>query len=203
MYHKILLLITICATLNLPSCTTEPTPTKDQYKTTPDLINRDTQKALALNTQAANAIQENNLTQAKKLLLESLKIDKMIAQTHNNLGKVYYLENSLYKAAWEYQYAIKLSPKAPAPHHNLGITYQAASQIDKALSHYTMAHEKEPKNPTYIASLAQARLILGHKDMKTQILLKQLILHSTDNKQKSWAKKQLSLMSETVNKDKD
>ena len=194
MYHPLKKITLICLTILLTSCVTEPQNKSDKTIVAPQIITSNTDKALELNSQAVKEIEDHNLNKAKKLLTESIKNDKMIAKVHNNLGKVFYLQKNLYQAAWEYQYAIKLNPKLAQPHHNLAITYQAATQMDKALPYYITAHKLAPQNPTYLSSLAQAHLKLGHKTQKVQELLKQLIFHTTNDKQKSWAKKHLKLL---------
>ncbi len=199
--HKLTLLVfAACAVLSIQGCKAKPSsdPSWNKHQAAPSSINRNTPKALALNALAVKEIKKNNLAEAEKLLIKAIQNDQMTAQAHNNLGKVYYLQNNFYKAAWEYQYAVKLNPKAAAPHHNLALTFQSAGQLDKALPHYTKAHDLEPESAIYLSSLAQAHLNLGHKDQKVIVLLQELILRSVDEDQKIWARRELHLMREKI-----
>src|SRR5262245_32785979 len=80
------------------------------YETIAKDPRRDSERARELNAQALEQMQRDKLDEAERTLKKALSADVTFGPAHNNLGKVYFDQNKLYLAAWEFQYAAKLMP---------------------------------------------------------------------------------------------
>src|SRR6476660_9378967 len=93
---------------------------------------RDTERARKEHERAYDLIREHKYDEAEKVCRRALQADIMFGPAHNNLGLVYYYQNKLYAAAWEFQNAIKLMPYQPEPRNNLGLVFEKAGKVNNA-----------------------------------------------------------------------
>jgi Flp pilus assembly protein TadD len=159
------------------------------------LARHDTAKARSLNERAFALIGEQKYDEAAKLLRQAVVADVMFGPAHNNLGLVYYYQNKLYEAAWEFQNAIKLMPYQPEPRNNLGLVLERAGKMDPATDNYAKAVEMEPDNPEFLGNLARAKIRRGDKDSETKRLLEELVLKDPRPDWNHWARMNLFRLS--------
>src|SRR5206468_4004250 len=111
------------------------------------------------------ALLDNGDFQAAETELKAaLSADITCRPAHNNLGKVYFHQNKLYLAAWEFQYAMKLMPNQPEPPDNLGLVFEIAGKLDDAADSYARAVALEPENVHALGNLARAHVRRGDHD---------------------------------------
>jgi tetratricopeptide (TPR) repeat protein len=151
-------------------------------------IRHDTAKARALNDQAFALLAKDKYDDAAKLLKQANEADVMFGPAHNNLGLVYYHQNRLYEAAWEFQNAIKLMPYQPEPRNNLGLVLERAGKMDPATDNYAKAVEMEPDNPEFLGNLARAKVRRGDRDEQTKKLLEELVMKDPRPDWNNWAR---------------
>ena len=152
---------------------------------------RDTAAARALNDRAFELIGKSDYAGAEKLLNKSINADVMFGPAHNNLGLVYYHQNKLYQAAWEFQNAIKLMPYVPEPRNNLGLVLERAGKLDTATDHYAKAVSMEPDNPEYLGNLARVKVRRGDHDDQMKKLLEELVMKDSRPEWNHWARMNL------------
>ena len=148
---------------------------------------RDTERARKEHERAFELIRERKYDEAEKACKRALQADIMFGPAHNNLGLVYYYQNKLYAAAWEFQNAIKLMPYQPEPRNNLGLVFERAGKINSAAEAYGKAHEIQPDNPEYLGNLARASVRMGEGTDETRRLLEELILKDDRPEWRDWA----------------
>lgn len=150
--------------------------------------------ARAMNNEAAELIEVGDLKTAEKLLKQTLTADITFGPAHNNLGRVYFQQNKLYLAAWEFQYAIDLMPHQPEPRNNLGLVMEAVNKLDEAVAHYQAALERAPDNPEILGNLARTRLRRGDRGREMYELLTEVIMKSHQTKWRSWAREKRAML---------
>ena len=148
---------------------------------------RDTERARKEHERAYDLIREHKYDEAEKVCKRALQADIVFGPAHNNLGLVYYYQNKLYAAAWEFQNAIKLMPYQPEPRTNLGLVFERAGKINAASEAYAKAHEIQPDNPEYLGNLARASVRMGESTDQTRQLLEELILKEDRPEWRDWA----------------
>ena len=148
---------------------------------------RDTDRARREHERAFQLIRETKYDEAEKACKRALRADIMFGPAHNNLGLVYYYQNKLYAAAWEFQNAVKLMPYQPVPRNNLGLVFERAGKINSAAEAYGKAHEIQPDNPEYLANLARATVRMGESNVETRKLLEEVILKDERPDWRDWA----------------
>jgi tetratricopeptide (TPR) repeat protein len=89
--------------------------------------------------------QLGDLDNAKKYYERAIKLDKMYAEAHNNLGTVHYSKKSYGNAIKSYERALELTPKSAPVWINLGTAYFARKRYDDALRTYQLALEIDPE----------------------------------------------------------
>jgi Tfp pilus assembly protein PilF len=170
-------------------------PAPPTYQTAVDgVAHHDTDSARQLNARAVTLMKTGDWDGAEKLLKDALTSDIMSGPAHNNLGKVYYHQNKLYLAAWEFQYAMKIMPQQPEPYNNLGLVFESAGKYDDALSWYNRAMEAEPENTQFVGNVARARLRRGDSVEDVSDLLSKVSMRDTRPDWVEWARKELALM---------
>ena len=182
----------------LSGCASRGKAGKDQpqYQTVGDDPRRDTEAARAENLRALELLDKGEIDKAEATLKRALTADIMYGPAHNNLGKVYFRQNKLYLAAWEFEYAAKLMPHQPEPKNNMGLVFEAAGKWDEAVDHYSKALALEPDNPELIGNTARARLRRGDTGPEVRELLSKLVMHDTRSDWVDWARRRLSRMPE-------
>lgn len=130
------------------------------------------------------------LAQAERHFRDALQADIMYGPAHNNLGRIYYLQERYYEAAWEFQYAAQLMPHRPIPRNNLGLVFEATGQLDKAEEHYALALASEPDNPEFLSNLARAKVRRGERSEELLELLQQIIVKDSRPEWRRWAEEQ-------------
>lgn len=173
------------------SAAREATP---EYQTVADGPGRDAATAEQHHARALRLIDRGDWDEAEAALKAALAADVMYGPAHNNLGKVYYHQNKLYLAAWEFQYAAKLMPNQPEPKNNLGLVFESAGKLDEAVTSYDEAMRIEPDNPQFIGNLARARMRRGDRDATVRQLLSELVLRETRPDWAAWARTRLAEM---------
>jgi tetratricopeptide (TPR) repeat protein len=167
-----------------------------KYETIASDTRRDTKVAQVKHAEAL-AIMEagkpEKLHKAENLLNEALVADVRYGPAHNSLGMIYYLQNKLYLAAWEFEYAAKLMPEHPQPFNNLGLVYERAGKLDEAISYYSMALSRDEGDPEVTGNLVRARLDKGEKGQDLKALMSDLALYHPDPKWQEWARDQVAL----------
>ncbi len=165
------------------------------YQTVPKVPRRDVETARRHNAAALEHIAQSQWADARQQLKLALQADITFGPAHNNLGKVYYHEDELYLAAWEFQYAIDLMPHHPEPRNNLGMVMEATGRYDAAVDHYEQARSLAPDHPQIIGNLVRARIARGDRDEQTRDLLQELALKDSRDTWREWAARQLLRMS--------
>lgn len=167
-----------------------------RYETVATQGRRDSKEAKAKHAEALVIIEKGNpdkLHKAENLLNEALVADVRYGPAHNSLGMVYFLQQKLYLAAWEFEYAAKLMPSHPQPLNNLGLVYERAGKYDDAISYYSMALSRDEDDPEVIANLVRARLDNGDKGQDIKSMISDLALYHPDPKWQEWARDQVAL----------
>jgi Tfp pilus assembly protein PilF len=154
----------------------------------------DSAKAEQHNTKAVGMLERGDLAGAEAELKAALAADVMYGPAHNNLGKVYFHQDKLYLAAWEFQYAMKLMPNTPEPRNNLGLVFESAGKLDDAVASYDEAMRLEPDNVQFIGNLARARVRRGDRDDAVRELLGKLVMRETRPDWADWARGELARM---------
>ena len=178
------------ASLSL-ACLVGCQPTNQTVHLTSDAV-RDAAEARAKTDQAFDLIQRGRFTDAQPLLQQAIRLDGNYGPAHNNLGLVYYHDNRLYDAAWEFQTAIKLMPRQPQPHNNLGLVMESAGKLDEAEKSFVTANALESDNSEYAGNLARLRLRQGKHDEETRKLLELVVMKDRRADWLDWAKFNLS-----------
>ena len=148
---------------------------------------RDTERARKEHERAFELIRQHKYDEAEKVCKRALQADIMFGPAHNNLGLVYYYQDKLYAAAWEFQNAIKLMPYQSEPRNNLGLVFERAGKINSAAEAYSKAHEIQPDNPEYLGNLARAKVRMGERTDETRRLLEELVLKDDRPEWRDWA----------------
>jgi len=187
-------LVLLVAAFGPVGCQTAESERNPGYQTVEDAPRRDTERAEQLNAKAVKRIAKQQYKQAADLLKKALTADVTYGPAHNNLGKVYYHQKRLYRAAWEFQYAIKLMPDKAEPKNNLGLALEAAGKLKQAVDHYESARELAPDNPQILGNLTRTRLKRGHTDKQLEQQLQELILKAEQPRWAKWAREQLMLL---------
>ena len=177
------------------SCTSTDADLPGDYQTVADYPTRDTTAAERENAAAVALLEEGNYPQAEERIKKALKADITYGPAHNNLGKVYYLQEKYYLAAWEFRYAIKLMPHQPEPFNNLGLVFEAVGKLDEAVEQYEHALELQPDNPQIIGNTARARYRRGDRGQDVRKLLAELISKDTRPAWTDWAREKLAMIS--------
>lgn len=135
------------------------------------------------------------LAQAEQHFRAALDADIMYGPAHNNLGRVYFLQERFYEAAWEFQYAAQLMPHRPIPRNNLGLVFEATGQLDEAEEHYALALASEPDNPEFLGNLARAKVRRGERSAELLGLLQQIVMKDHRPEWRRWAQEQQRYLS--------
>jgi cytochrome c-type biogenesis protein CcmH len=151
----------------------------------------DTALARQLNDQAYSLIQKGKYADAEPFLKKAVEADVMFGPARNNLGLVYFHEQKLYPAAWEFQNAIKLMPYQPEPRNNLGLVMERAGKSAAAAEAFEAARKMEPDNPQYIGNLARVKIRGGDRSEETKALLQELVFKDSRPQWRDWAKMEL------------
>jgi tetratricopeptide (TPR) repeat protein len=142
---------------------------------------------------AAEQLRQKHIAKAEGLLNEALVADVTYGPAHNSLGMVYYAQNKLYLAAWEFEYAAKLMPDLAEPYNNLGLVYERAGKYEDAISYFSMALSRDANDPKVIGNLVRARLITGDKSGDLKTMISDLALYHPDPGWQEWARDQVEL----------
>jgi Tfp pilus assembly protein PilF len=101
------------------------------------------------------------LAVAEKLFQQALASDVRFGPAHHSLGVLYFWQNKLYLAAWEFEYAARLMPDRYEPLNNLGLVYEAAGKYDDAKMYYSLARQKAELQPQVIGNQARIAMRSG------------------------------------------
>lgn len=168
-----------------------PNERSGEYKTIRDAPNRETDTARQLNAEAVDLIDQGRYDEAEQRLKEALAADITFGPAHNNLGRVYFHQQKLYLAAWEFEYAIKLMPHHVEPRNNLGLVFEAVGKLDDAVTHYDRALALEPDNPFVTGNLTRARIRRGDRGDEVRRLLREIVMKDVRSEWVEWARHKL------------
>jgi Tfp pilus assembly protein PilF len=102
---------------------------------------------------------KGDLDKAKEYFDQSLKINPLLAYTHNELGKLYVAQGRLADAIEEFQTAVTQYTLYHEAHYNLGITYLKLKETYKACNSFKRVLEISPhsdlgrKSKDYVKSV--------------------------------------------------
>lgn len=185
-------------TVASPGCSTslwhKAPPVK--YETVASSKRRDSKTAKVKHAEALAIIEKGKpekLFKAENLLNDALVADVRYGPAHNTLGMVYYMQNKLYLAAWEFEYAAKLMPTHPTPLNNLGLVYERAGKYEDAISYYTMALSHDEGNPEILGNLVRAKLDTGEKGQDIKEMIADLALYHPNPAWQAWARDEVAL----------
>ncbi|MCA9234848.1 MAG: hypothetical protein KDA44_05230 [Planctomycetales bacterium] len=168
-----------------------------EYHTVAATSQGDEETAAAKHAEALVFIEDyrwpKDLVKAELLLNEALVADVGYGPAHNSLGMVYYMQDKLYLAAWEFQYAAKLMPDHPQPYNNLGLVYERAGKYEEATSYFSMALSRDAGRPEVLANLVRVRMIQGEKSGDLKHMISDLALHHPDPQWQQWARDKVEL----------
>ena len=187
----------IVALAAISGCHQPPAPGSGGAALHGDVV-QNTEQAQAETDRAVQLISDGKYGEAEPILKRAIQLDPMYGPAHNDLGLVYFHQNRLYDAAWEYENAAKRMPRQPQPRNNLGLVLEQAGQLNEAVAAYTEAWKLAPDNPEYIGNLARVRVRLGDKDEQTLQLLQDLLLRDTRPDWLDWARSNLLRLRGTI-----
>lgn len=139
-------------------------------------------------------LEEGDLELAEAAFNQAIEADVLSGVAHNNLGKVYYLQDRLYQAAWQFQHANKLMPGSPEPRNNLGLTLEAAGKLEGAIEQYELAVAREPDDPVVLGNLVRARLRRGDSGPEMTELVRDYVMKESRPEWLTWARRRLALL---------
>ena len=178
----------------LAACQSTAPHLQNDYQTLARYPHRDSDAARRENETALGLMEKGDYGGAELALRRALSQDIMFGPAHNNLGMVYYRQQKLYLAAWEFQYAVKLMPNQPAARNNLGLVFENGGKLDQAVDSYEQAMKIEPDNPQFVGNCARARLRRGDPDGEVRPLLDRLVTLDVRPDWLAWARERLALM---------
>jgi len=186
-------LLAILTLILLVACSSSPSR-KAGYHTVAVDPNRNTELAIRENEAGLKAMAAGKLDAAEKHFKATMDADVMYGPGHNNLGKLYYRQDKLYLAAWEFEYAAKLMPGRPEPRNNLGLVFERAGKLNDAIEAYSKARELAPDDVGILENLARAKFRRGDRDDLMREVLSELVLKGTRPEWTTWAREKLALL---------
>src|SRR5579864_3340374 len=184
----------ILSSMLLAACQSTTARQQNDYQTVGKYPQRDSDAARRENEAALRLMAKGDYPAAEQALRRALSQDVMFGPAHNNLGMVYYHQQKLYLAAWEFQYAVKLMPNQPEARNNLGLVFENGGKLDQAVDSYEQALKIEPDNPQFVGNCARARLRRGDPDADVRPLLDRLVTLDVRPEWVAWARERLALM---------
>jgi len=182
-----------------------------RYKTTTEQGNyrtirtqplRDTEAAKRHHERGLKYLEKDETEKAIEAFEDALTADIEYGPSHNNLGRIFFMQKRWDAAAWEFEYARKLMPKRPEPRNNLGLVleeagelnqavehfraaaglapdlgmvYERLGELDKAVESYRRAVTMEPDQIIYRGHLARAMVHRGDRTRELLVLLEQIV----------------------------
>jgi tetratricopeptide (TPR) repeat protein len=134
-----------------------------------------------------------DLPTVEKLLQQALASDVRFGPAHHSLGVLYFWQNKLYLAAWEFEYAARLMPDRFEPLNNLGLVYEAAGKLEQAKMYYSLARQKGELQPQVIGNQARIAMRSGQTVDDIRPLLEDVVATDSRPEWRHWAKEQLGL----------
>ena len=134
-----------------------------------------------------------DLEKAEQLLKDALVSDVRFGPAHHSLGVLYFWQEKLYLAAWEFEYAARLMPDRFEPLNNLGLVYESVGKYEQAKGFYCLAREKAPNNPDIISNLARASFRAGDTVEEMYVVLQDILATDSRPEWRSWAAEKLGL----------
>ena len=139
------------------------------------------------------AVRPHGYAKAEQLLSDSLVADVTYGPAHNTLGTLYYMQNKLYLAAWEFEYAAKLMPDLAQPYNNLGLVYERVGKYEQAISYYSMALSRQPNDPEVMGNLVRSRMLTGDRSDDLKHMISDLALAHPNSHWQRWARDSVEL----------
>lgn len=184
----------LCILLATAGCASGPSadPKYDLYQTADADGPRDVAAAEKALANGLAQVDAGELEAAEQTLREALTHDVMLGSAHNALGLVYYRQDKLYEAAWEFQYAAKLMPNRAEPLNNLGLVFERVGKWDDAIRTYETALDREPDNIEIVGNMTRARYRTGERSEQLRALLEQIQDQDRRPEWIEWSRQSLS-----------
>jgi Flp pilus assembly protein TadD len=164
----------------------------DQAASNNTVVSGDVAKNAALarsdTDRAFRLLQKGDYGGAEPILNRAVAADPTYGPAQNDLGLIYFQQNELYKAAWEFENASKLMPAEPQPQNNLGLVLEKAGKFPEAQKAYERACELDPENAEFAGNLASLRIRQGMRDETTNRLLQLIIERDSRPDWVDWAR---------------
>mgnify|MGYP006267746033 len=167
---------------------------RTNYRTIQTDPTRNPEAARRFNDRGLEHLEAGDLDAAEKDFRKALAADVEFGPAHNNLGKVLYLKQDWYQAAWEFEFAAKLMPRRSEPANNLGLVLEQAAELDRAVEQYRLAVNRAPDNVVYQANLARALVKRGDRTREVKLLLEAILEADTRTDWLIWARQRLDAM---------
>lgn len=168
-----------------------------KYQTLVASSRHDTETAKKKHRQAVaimeTAVLPHGYAKAERLLGDALVADVTYGPAHNSLGSLYYMQNKLYLAAWEFEYAAKLMPDLAEPLNNLGLVYERVGKYEQAISYYSMALSREANDPEVMGNLVRSRMLTGDRSGDLKHMISDLALSHPESNWQRWARDSVEL----------
>ena len=186
------ILLFLCLSVPLAGgCARIRHPRLQGYETIKASPTRNTRMAKAKHAKAIVLLEAGQLSAAEQMVNEALLEDREFGPAHNTLGKIYFDQQKLYLAAWEFEFAIKAMPSRAEPLNNLGLVMEEVGQFNEAVNYYSEARLLDEENAEYLGNLVRAMIRRGDDPLSMQNLLQDLVLADS---RPDWAKWARSLM---------
>ncbi|QNN21553.1 tetratricopeptide repeat protein [Planctomycetales bacterium ZRK34] len=185
--------LTLCLLVSLVGCN-NTTRVSREYETVSQELGRNPEAAKYFHQQGLKALDQGKSDEAEAAFKRALEADVNYGPAHNNLGQLYFQQQKLYLAAWEFQYAAKLMPQKAEPLNNLGLVHEQAGQLDQAITCFHDALKLAPENPEIIGNLARTLIRRGDRTQEVRDLLQQLVMRDSRPQWQAWAKEELVRM---------
>jgi tetratricopeptide (TPR) repeat protein len=95
---------------------------------------------------ARRLMSEGSLSEARKLVLEGLKLSPDSVEGYNLLGILYTQEKDYIRSATAFEHALKIDPRSTVTHNNLGSSYISQNRTDLAKKEYLATLRLDPHN---------------------------------------------------------
>jgi hypothetical protein len=187
--------------LAMSGCAPWAHETTTNYVTVANETGNDTGKARKLYGTARKEMTKHvrggkcDFAKAEERLQHALAADVRFGPAHHSLGVLYFWQNKLYLAAWEFEYAARLMPDRFEPLNNLGLVYESVGKLDQAKMYYCLAREKAQCSAEVIGNLARVSLRSGQSANAIRPLLEDVLATDPRPEWRRWAGETLGLAS--------
>lgn len=152
-------------------------------------------KAVSFNKKALAKLDDPNT--AESWFRKAIAADQFYGPAHNNLAILLRDKGSIYEAAKRFELAVKCMPSNTEPLFNLGQLSEDSGHVTNAIDYYQKALEINPDGIRLAQALCRAKVKANQKDVELSELLERIAEEGQNDRWCSWAKEQLSIISNT------